>query len=32
MAFYLGASGKWEPVLVNEQALGYPTVKFEISF
>ena len=32
MAFYLGASGSWEPVLANEQALGYPTVKFEISF
>jgi hypothetical protein len=30
-AFYLGANG-WEPVLPNEQALGYPTVKFEISF
>ena len=30
-AFYLGASG-WQPVLPNEQALGYPTVKFEISF
>jgi len=32
MAFYLGASGSFEPVLANEQALGYPTVKFEISF
>jgi len=30
-AFYLGANG-WTPVLPNEQALGYPTVKFEISF
>src|SRR5438445_4606776 len=31
-AFYLGASGSFEPVLANEQALGFPTVKFEISF
>jgi|SRR2546425_8200127 len=31
-AFYLGASGSFEPVAANEQALGYPTVKFEISF
>jgi hypothetical protein len=31
-AFYLGASGSWEPVADNEKALGYPTVKFEISF
>ena len=30
-AYYLGAQG-WEPVLPNEQTLGYPTVKFEIAF
>jgi hypothetical protein len=30
-AYYFGANG-WEPVLPSEQALGYPTVRFEISF
>jgi hypothetical protein len=30
-AYYLGAT-RWEPVLPNEQALGYPTVRFEVSF
>jgi hypothetical protein len=30
-AFYLGANG-WDQVLPAEQALGYPTVKFEITF
>ena len=28
---YLGTNG-WEPVAGNEHALGYPTVRFEISF
>lgn len=29
---YLGAEGQWEPASPEEKALGYPTVKFEISF
>jgi hypothetical protein len=31
-AFYLDSAGQMQPVLPEERALGYPTVKFEISF